>query len=287
MKSWGEIMNTKAEALYQFLVDHATDFTEDWLKRQQIKTGSDYSADAPPEVMNRVKEQNSNYVRLVAKSLFQTEDEMKEMISAWTSQTAADRIKSQTQLTEVAWNSGVFRRVYWEYIQKFVKQTDLDINLDDVFMWEKKLNFTLDYVLETFIISFMEILMNRLSSQATLIRELSTPVITLTNNVGLLPLIGDIDTTRARGLMESTLTQSVQAGINTLVLDLSGVVMVDTMVAHQIFKLMDALKLLGIRSVVTGIRPEVAQTAVQLGLDFSGIMTGGNLQKVIKKLILS
>lgn len=287
MKSWGEIMNTKAEALYQFLVDHATDFTEDWLKRQQIKTGSDYSADAPPEVMNRVKEQNSNYVRLVAKSLFQTEDEMKETISAWTSQTAADRIKSQTQLTEVAWNSGVFRRVYWEYIQKFVKQTDLDINLDDVFMWEKKLNFTLDYVLETFIISFMEILMNRLSSQATLIRELSTPVITLTNNVGLLPLIGDIDTTRARGLMESTLTQSVQAGINTLVLDLSGVVMVDTMVAHQIFKLMDALKLLGIRSVVTGIRPEVAQTAVQLGLDFSGIMTGGNLQKVIKKLILS
>lgn len=280
-------MNTKAEALYQFLVDHATDFTEDWLKRQQIKTGSDYSADAPPEVMNRVKEQNSNYVRLVAKSLFQTEDEMKEMISAWTSQTAADRIKSQTQLPEVAWNSGVFRRVYWEYIQKFVKHTDLDITLDDVFMWEKKLNYTLDYVLESFIISFMEILMNRLSSQATLIRELSAPVITLTNNVGLLPLIGDIDTTRARDLMESTLTQSVQTGINTLVLDLSGVVMVDTMVAHQIFKLMDALKLLGIRSVLTGIRPEVAQTAVQLGLDFSGIMTGGNLQKVIKKLILN
>jgi rsbT co-antagonist protein RsbR len=280
-------MQTKAEALYQFLVDHATDFTEDWLKRQQIKTGSDYSADAPPEVMIRVKEQNSNYVRLVAKSLFQTEDEMKETISAWTSQTAADRIKSQTQLTEVAWNSGVFRRVYWEYIQEFVKQTDLDITLDDVFLWEKKLNYTLDYVLETFIIAFMEILMNRLSSQATLIRELSAPVITLTNNVGLLPLIGEIDTTRAKSLMESTLTQSVQAGINTLILDLSGVVMVDTMVAHQIFKLMDALKLLGIRSVMTGIRPEVAQTAVQLGLDFTGIMTGGNLQNVIKKLIFS
>lgn len=280
-------MQTKAEALYQFLVDHATDFTEDWLKRQQINTGSDYSADAPPEVMIRVKEQNSNYVRLVAKSLFQTENEMKETISAWTSQTAADRIKSQTQLTEVAWNSGVFRRVYWEYVQKFVKQTDLDITLDDVFFWEKKLNYTLDYVLETFIIAFMEILMNRLTSQATLIRELSAPVITLTNNVGLLPLIGDIDTTRARGLMESTLTQSVQAGINTLILDLSGVVMVDTMVAHQIFKLMDALKLLGIRSVMTGIRPEVAQTAVQLGLDFTGIMTGGNLQNVIKKLIFS
>jgi rsbT co-antagonist protein RsbR len=280
-------MNKKAEALFQFLVDHAADFTEDWQKRQRVIKGSDYSADAPPEVMNRVKEQNSNYVRLVAKSLLQTDSEMTETIAAWTSQTAADRIKSNTQLTEVAWNSGVFRRVYWEYIQKFVKQTELDITLEDVFEWEKKINYTLDYVFETFIIVFMEILMNRLSSQASLIRELSAPVITLTNSVGLLPLIGEIDTTRAKGLMESTLTQSVQSGINTLILDLSGVVMVDTMVAHQIFKMVDALKLIGVNTIVTGIRPEVAQTAVQLGLDFSGIMTGGNMQNVIKKLIVN
>lgn len=280
-------MRKKDEALYEFLVEHATDFTEDWLKRQKVQTGSDYSADAPSEVMNRVKEQNSNYVRLVAKSLFQTEEEMQETISAWTSQTSADRIKSQTKLTEVAWNSGVFRRVYWEYIEKFVKQTDLDITLDDVFNWQRKLNYTLDYVLETFIIYFMEILLNRLSSQATLIKELSAPVITLTDSVGLLPLIGDIDTTRARNLMESTLTQCIDEKINTLILDLSGVVMVDTMVAHQIFKLMDALKLLGVQSVLTGIRPEVAQTAVHLGIDFSGISTGGNLQKVIKKYLFN
>ncbi len=277
-------MDQKTEALYQFLVDNATDFTQDWLKRQRIIAGSDYSADAPSEIMDRVKEQNSNYVRLVAKSLYQTEEEMKETISAWTSQTAADRIKSKTDLTEVAWNSGVFRRVYWEYVQKFVKQTDLEITLDDVFTWEKKLNYTLDYVFETFIIVFMEILMNRLASQATLIRELSAPVITLTREVGLLPLIGEIDTTRARGLMESTLTQSIDAKINTLILDLSGVVMVDTMVAHEIFKLMDALKLIGVRTIVTGIRPEVAQTAVQLGINFSEITTEGNLQNVIRKI---
>lgn len=278
-------MKSKAEALYQFLVDHAGDFTDEWFRRQKVNTGSDYSADASPDVIKRVKEQNSNYVRLVAKSLFQTEDEMRLAISSWTSLTAADRIKSKTQLTEVAWNSGVFRRVFWEFIEKFVKQTDLDVTIDDVFLWEKKLNYTLDYVLETFIIAFMEILMNRLSSQASLIRELSAPVITLTKSIGLLPLIGDIDTTRAKKLMESTLKQCIDARINTLVLDLSGVVMVDTMVAYQLFKLLDALKLLGIHSVMTGIRPEVAQTAVQLGLDFSGVMTGGNLQNVLKKLI--
>jgi rsbT co-antagonist protein RsbR len=278
-------MNTKTEALYKFLVDNATNFTEDWLKRQRVIQGSDYSADAPPEVMNKVKEQNSNYVRLVAQSLYQTEEEMKETISAWTSQTASDRIKSKTDLKEVAWNSGVFRRVYWEYVQKFVKQTEMEITLDDVFTWEEKINYTLDYVFETFIVVFMDILMNRLASQATLIKELSAPVISLTKEVGLLPLIGEIDTTRAKGLMESTLAQSIDAGINTLIVDLSGVVMVDTMVAHQIFKLMDALKLLGVKTIITGIRPEVAQTAVQLGIDFSEITTKGNLQNVIKKII--
>jgi rsbT co-antagonist protein RsbR len=280
-------MDSKSKALYEFLVEHAKDFTEDWMKRQRVIKGSDYSADAPAEVMNRVKEQNSNYVRLVAKSLYQTEEEMKATISAWTSQTAADRIKSKTDLTEVAWNSGVFRRVYWEYIQKFVKQAEMEVTLDDVFTWEKKINYTLDYVFETFIIVFMEILMNRLASQATLIKELSAPVISLTKEVGLLPLIGEIDTTRAKSLMESTLTQSIDARISTLIVDLSGVVMVDTMVAHQIFKLMDALNLLGVRSIVTGIRPEVAQTAVQLGIDFSGITTEGNLQNVVKKIIQS
>ena len=85
--------------------------------------------------------------------------------------------------------------------------------------------------------------------------------------------------------MESTLTQSIDAKINTLILDLSGVVMVDTMVAHEIFKLMDALKLIGVRTIVTGIRPEVAQTAVQLGINFSEITTEGNLQNVIRKII--
>jgi rsbT co-antagonist protein RsbR len=278
-------MDQKTKDLYQFLVDHAIEFTKDWQKRQRTITGSDYSTDAPSEVMNRIKEQNSNYVRLVAKSLYQSEEEMKESISAWTSQTAADRIKSKTDLTEVAWNSGVFRRVYWEYVQRFVRQTDLEITLDDVFTWEKKLNYTLDYVFETFIVVFMDILMNRLASQATLIKELSAPVITLTKEVGILPLIGEIDTTRAKGLMESTLVQSVESKIHTLIIDLSGVVMVDTMVAHQIFKLMEALMLLGVRSIVTGIRPEVAQTAVQLGINFSEINTEGSLQNVVKKII--
>lgn len=274
-------------ALYNFLIEHATQFTEDWLKFQEVKEGSDYSSSAPPAVMNKIKEQNSNYVRLVAKSLLQTEAEMRETISNWTSQTAADRVQSKTSLNEVARNSGVFRRVYWDYIQKFTIQTDLSITVDDIFAWEKKLNTTLDYVFETFTTYFTDMLLKRLASQASLIKELSAPVIILTEHVGLLPIIGEIDTARAKSILESTLHQSVDAKISILIIDLSGVVIVDTMVAHQIFQLIDSLRMVGIRTTLTGIRPEVAQTAIQLGIDFSNITTESSLKNVVKKIMLA
>ncbi|WP_201716502.1 STAS domain-containing protein [Rossellomorea arthrocnemi] len=279
-------MDTHSSLLYEYLTDHALDFTEDWLKFQGIKKGSHYSLGSPPEVQNKIKEQNSNYVKIVAKCLLLSNEESKELISNWTKQTAADRSKSSTTLDEVVRNSGVFRRVYWTYVEKFVEeQSELNIQLKEVFEWERKINFALDYVLETFTSTFLGILMNRLQAQSTLIQELSTPVISLTSEVGLLPIIGDIDTDRARTIVESTLQQSSDAHLSMLIIDLSGVVMMDTMVAQQIFHLIDALNLLGVKSVITGIRPEVAQTAIHLGLDFSTIHTENSLERIIADVI--
>ncbi|WP_299741361.1 STAS domain-containing protein [Rossellomorea sp. y25] len=278
-------MDTHSSDLYEYLVDHALDFTEDWLKFQNIKSGSHYSPDSSPEVLNKIKEQNSNYVKIIAKCLLLSQTESKELISNWTSQTAADRSKSSTTLDEVVRNSGVFRRVYWTYVEKFVEESNVNIQLKEVFEWERKINFALDYVLETFTSTFLNILMDRLQAQSTLIKELSTPVISLTSEVGLLPIIGDIDTTRARTILESTLQQSADAHLSMLIIDLSGVVLVDTMVAQQIFHLIDALNLLGVKSVITGIRPEVAQTAIHLGLDFSTIHTKNSLERIIAEVI--
>lgn len=279
-------METKAKALYDYLIANNERFTEDWLSKQRVIKGSDYSADAPSHVKQKIKSQNAKYVQLVAKTLFQTEEEMKESIANWTKQTGADRAQSNTSLNEVAWNMSLFRRVYWDYVRQFARQSDLNITAEDIFLWEEKLNPALDYVLESFIQAYMEILMNRLHSQSLLIRELSAPVITLTSKIGLLPIIGDIDTTRAKSILESTLQQSVQFQITTLILDFSGVVIVDTMVAQQIFHLIETLKLVGVETILCGIRPEVAQTAIQLGIDFTGVRTQSSLKKVIQGLAL-
>ncbi|MEK3856495.1 STAS domain-containing protein [Cytobacillus sp. FSL H8-0458] len=279
-------MEDKNRSLYNYLVEKAPEMTKDWRGFQVVKAGCDYSADAPPERARKVEEQNTKYFRTVAKSLLQTEEEMKETIANWTKQTSADRVKSRTSLVDVQRNLSIFRKVYWMHIKRFAENADLDISAEDVFHWQEIIDYTLDYVMETFTENFMDILLNRLSAQSILIKELSTPVIPLSSEVGLLPLIGDIDTERAKFIMESTLHQSVKLGITHLIIDLSGVIMVDTMVAHQIFKVISSLKLIGIQSTLLGIRPEVAQTAIQLGIDFKDIITENSLEKVFRKLNL-
>lgn len=81
--------------------------------------------------------------------------------------------------------------------------------------------------------------------------------------------------------MDKTLKEAGRLKLKHLVLDLSGVLIVDTMVAQQIFNVLDALKLLGVNSIITGIRPEIAQTVVSLGIDFSQQVTRANLQQAL------
>jgi rsbT co-antagonist protein RsbR len=133
----GEFMEDKNRSLYNYLVEKAPDMTKDWRSFQVVKAGSDYSADAPLERARKVEEQNTKYFRTVAKSLLQTEEEMKETIANWTKQTSADRVKSRTSLVDVQRNLSIFRKVYWMHIKRFAETADLDIKAGDIFHWQE------------------------------------------------------------------------------------------------------------------------------------------------------
>lgn len=122
-----------------------------------------------------------------------------------------------------------------------------------------------------------------LDAQQEMIIELSSPVIRLNSTIGLLPLVGDIDTRRAKVILEKTLSQCKKLGVSKLLLDLSGVAIIDTMVAQQIFQLIEALKLIGVKTILSGLRPEIVKTAVQLGLIFNDLSIVSNLETAISK----
>ncbi|MBN8190557.1 STAS domain-containing protein [Bacillus sp. NTK074B] len=112
-------------------------------------------------------------------------------------------------------------------------------------------------------------------------RELSIPIVKVTDSIAILPLIGDIDTQRSKDLMERALTKGSALRLRYLITDLSGVNVVDTMVADQLFKVVAALKLTGIQAILTGIRPEIAQTMVNLGIVINHIPTFASLHTAL------
>jgi len=121
-----------------------------------------------------------------------------------------------------------------------------------------------------------------IEKQKEYLLELSTPVIPLLDGILVLPLIGTIDTRRAKQIMDNLLNGIVEAQADTVLIDISGVPIVDTQVAHHLIKTVQAASLLGARCIIVGIRPEFAQTIVKLGIDFGSIVTKNSLQAGLK-----
>jgi PAS domain S-box-containing protein len=117
--------------------------------------------------------------------------------------------------------------------------------------------------------------------QELALRELSTPLLAVSDQAVVMPLIGAIDSRRAQQVIETLLEGISTNGANIAILDITGVTVVDTQVANALLRAAQAVRLLGARVVLTGIRPEIAQTLVGLGADLSEIVTRSSLQSGI------
>lgn len=109
--------------------------------------------------------------------------------------------------------------------------------------------------------------------------ELSSPVIKIWDDVLVLPVIGTVDSRRAQIMMENLLQSIVDSGCTIAILDITGVLRIDTQVANHLIKTVEAVRLLGGECIISGISPAIAQTIVQLGIDLSAIKTKANLQE--------
>jgi len=107
--------------------------------------------------------------------------------------------------------------------------------------------------------------------------ELSTPVIKLWEGILAVPMIGTLDSSRTQLVMESLLQRIVETGSELAIIDITGVPTVDTLVAQHLLKTVAAIRLMGADCIVSGVRPQIAQTIVQLGIDLQGIVTKATL----------
>jgi rsbT co-antagonist protein RsbR len=120
------------------------------------------------------------------------------------------------------------------------------------------------------------------SLQKIALQELSAPLIPVFEGITVMPLVGTIDTERAKQIMENLLTGVVKHRSEVVLIDITGVPVVDTMVAHHIIQAADAVRLVGAKCMLVGIRPEIAQTIVNLGIDLNQFTTKNTLKKGIE-----
>lgn len=111
--------------------------------------------------------------------------------------------------------------------------------------------------------------------------ELSTPVVKVWDKVLALPMIGTLDSARTQVVMESLLQRIVETGSELAIIDITGVPTVDTLVAQHLLKTVTAIRLMGAECIISGVRPQIAQTIVHLGVDLQGVMTKANLSDAL------
>ncbi|MFH8487017.1 STAS domain-containing protein [Streptomyces longisporoflavus] len=121
-----------------------------------------------------------------------------------------------------------------------------------------------------------------ISAQAEQLMELSTPVVRLWDGVIAVPLVGTLDSARTQVVMEKLLQALVETGSEQAIIDITGVPAVDTQVAQHLLKTIVAARLMGAECTVSGIRPQIAQTIVALGIEFDGIVTKASLADALK-----
>ncbi|MDQ0230808.1 STAS domain-containing protein [Metabacillus malikii] len=274
------------EQLYNFLVGNSPQMTEDWYKLVEgIEEEDSVYSTNDPEVIKNLKEQNQDYFLHLHELFINKEEDFFKQFKAWSEELARDQKHLKTPVHFVVREFMNSEQIYINYLKSFFKNNSDKVDIDQFLSWNDLIRRVVNLSIYIYIEEANKNTLKQLTAQKEIINELSSPVILLRNNIALLPLIGDIDTARALIILENTLAQCAELRIEDLCIDLSGVAIIDTMVAHEIFHLIQALNLIGVRSTLCGIRPEIAQTAIQLGLRFDDIRTTATLSQALEMIL--
>ncbi|MGE6489803.1 STAS domain-containing protein [Paenisporosarcina sp. NPDC076898] len=206
-------------------------------------------------------------------------DPVIDKVTEWARTTSIAAVNYGVSIDQLLMTTKYYRKAVWDFIKENTMYQNE--NRDDLLMIGQVTDSVLDLTSHIFGITFVEHHKQTLKLANKEKLAISTPIVSLSQNIAILPLIGEIDIDRAEILLESALNKCSELGNTVLIVDLSGVPMIDTFVANKLFMLTSSLKLIGVTPVITGIRPENAVAMLSLGIDFKEIQTFGSLKQVL------
>jgi len=268
--------------LYYHLLNKAKQLTDNWYNSIDKSSATGVYASTDETVIARLKAQNYSFHEHLIQVFVEEDESFFPSFEKWVNEIASDLGHQKTPTHVILQEFLNVQDQYVSMITGFARENEDKYSNREVNLWISIVLKAFGKIMTRFVEVHDLLATRRLKSQQALINELSAPVIQLQAHMGLLPVVGEVDTQRAKYLLENTLSECTNKGITHLFIDLSGVNIIDTMVAMQIFQLIDALKIVGVKTTLSGVRPEIALTAVNLGLDFKDIKIAGNLSQALQ-----
>lgn len=231
-----------------------------------------------------VTQVRTDFVRLIGESIQNSCDVQKvyEKIGDWGETTGKFFLNNDRPLDDALAETSLYRKHIGTVIKTEAIQQGME--LQSLFDAMEFFHSILDHAAHSYTQAYTESYRQKLKLARKEFLELSSPVVPVSDQIAVLPLVGSIEIDRAQYILEKTLLSANQLKITILIVDLSGVVRVDAMVAEQIIKIVQSLKLVGVRSILTGIRPEIARTLTEIGVDLEGLEIGGSLKRVLDRM---
>ncbi|NRG44983.1 STAS domain-containing protein [Bacillus sp. CRN 9] len=255
------------KTFYEFFKEKTWDLTEQWYASLDKNLDGVYGSTDQVQIEN-LKKQNYYFHEIFCELFNEQAEAVDEKFDQWLDATAKDPAHLNTPLDQIIGEFLSVQEKYYELVQDYIAYLGDKLSHKEVNTINRQISTSFNKLIREFSRRNIEESDRMLKAQQEMITELSSPVIKIKHDVAILPLVGDIDTHRAQVIFDKTLQQCNDIQIEELVIDLSGVAIIDTMVAAQIFQVIDGLKLIGTVASLSGIRPEIAQTAVQLGINF-------------------
>lgn len=269
-------------ALSNYLYEHASQITEDWMNTRACeKPGSFYSSQPSVDVDRLLRIQHQQTVHLLISSFEANEKEFQYKLENWAQTVAKSRVDKRIQIHQVIKFLQKTRKIFWQYIQRFIEIKDDSLcNKNLVAKWSEIVHSAFDEMILKFSEYYHEFNEQRLSQHKELIKLLEIPLIKVCDKVSVLPVIGVLNTDRGFSLLNEIPLKVNESKVKSLILDLSGVSQIEEAVATQLTQLVQVLKMMGIHSYISGIRPEVARNAMSFGPDFHQIPKIKSIQDV-------
>jgi rsbT co-antagonist protein RsbR len=268
----------KKSTLIEVLRSHGKELLQEW-QREQLNPALLRSDLISPD---ELKQQMENFYEHLLEALEKDREgelsrETWKPVRSFLADLSRSRAKQGFTPTETALFVLSLKRPIFRWLQDSLKNDPEHLGKE---LWN--INALLDKLglltTETYIKSKEEIIRRQQEEML----ELSTPVVKIWEQIVAVPLIGTLDSARTQTVMENLLQEIVNVSATVAIIDITGVPTVDTLVAQHLIKTVSAARLMGTKCIISGIRPQIAQTMIHLGVSFQDITTKATLAEAIK-----